>query len=179
MKHETNKENELIVKESSDSFQNWIAKDYISRELKNELKQADVLIVPIENFRGIDNPVFPEGTEQLYTYLMKQFSSNDEYNIDICIDDEDYMELALHDDLINLGYFVLTIGVAPIFVNLISDYISNKFLSYSQDRKIKTSISIVEDDGSSKEIKYEGDIEHFSSVIDEIEDLWERRNSWI
>jgi len=171
MKHESDKENELIVEKSTNSFENWITKDYISSELKNELKQADILIVPIENFRGIEEPAFPEGTEQLFTYLKKQFSSNHKYNIDICIEDEDYMELALHNDLINLGYFILTIGVAPIFVNLISDYISSKLFSSNKDRKIKTSISIIENDGTSKEITYEGNIEHFDSVIDEIENL--------
>lgn len=171
MQHEYSLENELNIENTEENFDYWLNQEFISDDLKNKLGTADILLVPQIGFRDQDTPVFPVKTEELFTFL-KNNSKNNE--IDICIEDKDYKELALHADLITLATFVVTSIALPVLVNLLSDYIKNK-ISSNSDRVIKISL-VVENkkDGTSKNVTYEGKPESFDSTIKSIDDLWER-----
>jgi len=170
MRHESNIEDEFNINFTEECFDYWINQSFITDELKNELKNADILLIPQIGFRDIDIPVFPVKTEELFTFLRKKSS---DVKIDICIEDKDYRELALHYDLITIGAFVVTSIALPVLVNLLSDYIKSK-ISLNSGRVIKVSL-IVENkkEKTSKKISYEGKPENFDSIIKSIENLWE------
>ena len=106
----------------------------------------------------------------MFTFLKNNAKDNE---IDICIEDRDYKELALHADLITFATFVVTSIALPVLVNFLSEYIKNKIFTNS-DRVIKVSL-VVENKkkGTSKNVTYEGKPESFDSTIKSIDDLWE------
>ena len=74
---------ELKITDATENFRTWLEKSYIDIELKNELSNASILIVPFENLRDSIGPVFPTGTDYLLQYFQKRLPQ--EISIDICI----------------------------------------------------------------------------------------------
>lgn len=151
------------IEETSENFETWVNKPYINEKLKNQLKKANVLIIPKEGFRDKEFPLFPVGTEELLTFLKE--NSNKGIITDICIDDDDYSELALFDALIVIGAFIVTSVVAPIFVNLISEYIKKRWPSKSSSSQIKVELTVVNRYGESLKISYEGPSEEYQRTL--------------
>lgn len=169
MKHETDKEASLTIDDTDESFEAWADRDYISDDLSNRLKSADVLIVPREGFRDVGGPVFPVKTAELFSHLDQNLP--DDIEVEICIEDEDYREVALHHELVEIGTIFLTDVSLPIVINLLSDYIKMKWGSLFEDRGVRVILE-VEDDSKSKSFTYEGKPEHFSDISEQVMEEW-------
>jgi hypothetical protein len=170
MKHTSDKKDEMIVKEVDFGFKSVISESNINGSLKESLYAADVLFVPIKGFREINEPLFPQGTESLFAFVREKLSPN--VSVDICVEDDQYKELALHSDLINLGIILVSQVITPTFVNVLSEYINGKIaLKRSNNPAIKVDIIIDKKEGKSTQITYEGEPEHFSKVIEEVKRL--------
>jgi len=173
MKHETDKPYGLVITDSSENFDTWINRGYISKELRQDLKNSNILIVPIEGFRVKDILVFPDQTEGLFTFIRNRLPSD--FKINVCIEERDYKELILHADLLILGTFVVTLIVAPILVNILSEYLKEKILKTNKKRGVKVSLTIVDEKGRSKNLTYEGDAENFGRIMNEVGKLNEEQ----
>ena len=170
MNHDSKEANNLVIKDTPEDFETWINKDFISPELRVQLRKSDILLIPTEGFRDLTYPVFPVKTEELFNYLRK--NSPEDINIDICIEDKDYREVALHSDLVILSSFIVSSVALPILINLISTYLSQKLLK-PEKTNVKVSITVVNKDGESKNLSYEGSVDHFKEVANKSKDLWE------
>lgn len=169
MKHEIDKLDDVLITDSSENFDTWINRKYISEELKNILRKANILLVPTEGFRSRNIPVFPVKSEELLTYMKNTLPSD--CKVDICIRDQDYKELALHADSVILANLVVTALVAPILVNIVGEYIKQKILKYDEKRRVKVSLTVVDEEGKSKNLTYEGNAEDFGGIIEKLKDL--------
>jgi hypothetical protein len=158
---------DLIIENTDEDFNSWSGRDFLSDQVRKSILNKNVLIVPIEKFRDYSNPLFPVGTEELFHYLKD--NSENKLSVEVCIDDEDYKELALHSDLIIICGFVVTVFVAPILVNLISSYIENRWVkkSHKESTKLKVEITVVDNDKGSKKFKYEGAAKDFKETMNE------------
>jgi hypothetical protein len=154
---------EFIVEESKENFSTWINRPYVPHGLREQLSTANVLIIPREGFREHPEPIFPVGTEELFQYLKD--ASDKGIIVDICIADNDYRELALHDALVIIGGFIVTSLIAPVFVSLISEYIKKRFGFKEKRTKIKIEITAVEKDGRATRLLFEGSAKDFSTTI--------------
>jgi len=169
MKHETDKPDDVLITDSSENFDTWINRKYISEELKNNLRKAHILLVPTEGFRERNIPVFPVKSEELFTYIRNTLPSD--FKVDMCIRDEDYRELALHADSVILADLVVTALVFPILVDIIGEYIKQKILKYKEKRRVKVSLTVVDEEGKSKNLTYEGSAEDFGGIMEKLKDL--------
>jgi hypothetical protein len=149
------------VVEVQDSFENWANRPYIADELRPQLAKSNLLILPTEQFREIDYPVFPKGTEDLFVFLKENSPST--VHPEICINDEDYKELALHSALLIAGGFLLTSIIVPVVVNLISEYLKAK--ATSKDDRVNIQLTVIENNGRAFKIKYEGPIPEFEQKV--------------
>lgn len=163
MIHESDKVNDLVITESDLNFQKIYSKPYFPKDLEEDLKKANLLLLPYEGFKTTKGPVFPEQTMEFYKFI-KNYDSNKLIG-DICISDEDYAELELHADLITLSNMIVTMGVLPIATGLIANYLYQKIKEYHKtDLKVVVNITVVDGD-KSKSISYEGDAEKFEETL--------------
>lgn len=147
----------------NEDFDFWINKPYIGVELKDKLKKANVLLVPREGFRGDDTNTFPVGTEEFLRFINDNKGPG--IDIDICIEDSEYKELALHDaSLVIAGFFVTSI-VAPIIADLIAEYIKKRWTSKKDTATIKVEMYVQECKNKSKKFLYKGSAKDFIETV--------------
>lgn len=170
MDHDFKEADDLIIKGTTENFETWINKDFISEELRVQLRKSDILLIPVEGFHDLTYPVFPVKTEELINYLRK--NSPEDLHVDICIEDKDYKEVALHSDLVILSSFIVSSVALPILINLVSTYLSKKLLK-PEKTNIKVSITVVNKDRKSKNLMYEGSVGNFKEAANKAKELWE------
>lgn len=159
MIHETDKKNNLIVEEIDFSLENYIQAYIKNNELKSNIRESNILLLPYKNFREIEGPIFPETNSQFYEYLLDNFN---ESKVEICAEEEDYKEVALHNDLVNLGIILLNGILLPVIANCISEYIKSK----RNNKKTDIKILLIEKDGDKyKKFEYEGDSQYLNDSI--------------
>ncbi|AVX06613.1 hypothetical protein [Priestia megaterium] len=163
MLHESNKVNDIKIQDSKITFSDIYDKQYFPKEYEQDIKRANALLLPYENFRGFDKPIFPEETQKFFEYL--KASEKTELTTDICISDEEYVELELHADLITLPLLILDKAVLPIVVGLITNYLTEKKIARKTEIKAKVDLTVV-DGEKSKRISYEGDADKFEETLE-------------
>ncbi len=157
----------IEVKNSNENFITWSEKDYISAKLKELIIDSNILIVPVENFREIKEPVFPQRTEELFKYLQTELP--EQVKVEIAIEDDEYQELALYHDLVDIGNFIVTIIALPFLVSILANYVTMKSFDKKGD-DIKLTLTTVEGD-ISRTIIYEGKATDFIASSEEIKKL--------
>ena len=148
------------VNEIEDGKLAWISRPYIPLSLKENLKVADILFIPLENFRPDYPLLFPEGTIDLYYKAVNELTN---FNIGICIEDHDYKEIALHNDIIRFGQFLVEYIAAPLFVSWLWSVIDSK--SQKESNPIIEVNLIVVNDNTAKQFKYKDKKSNFESTI--------------
>lgn len=155
---------ELVISGSNENLTFWREKTYLSDVTKDLLKQADVLMVPDENFRDYPLPVFQRNTLEILDYL------NETLKVEAAINDEDFREVALNNRVHRIGKYVVNTVVFPVFIGLITCYIYDKLKH--EDPKDEVELEIVVDDGGhSKSVKFRGTVDDLKKVKQDIVDL--------
>ncbi|MED3575111.1 hypothetical protein [Cytobacillus praedii] len=164
MLHESNKMNELVISRSNLSFEKIYSKSYFPSELEEDMKKANLLLIPFEEVSTFEGPVFPEETNKFYEYIKNY--DNKELVGEICISDDDYVEVELHADLITLAHIIVDIAVFSFTVTLIANYLEGKIQGRENksDVKAKVNLTVVAGDKSIN-ISYEGDADKFEETI--------------
>ena len=75
MKHESDIEKMIDVIDTELSFESVYKKEYMPKEYEDEIKSANVLLIPNENFRGKQGLFFPECTDELLDFMKEQENS--------------------------------------------------------------------------------------------------------
>lgn len=190
----------VIINDTSESFETWINKDYIDKELKSIISKASILIVPFEDLRESVGPVFPSDTESVLYFFQKNLPQD--ILIDICISDSDYQTFKFNNHYRKIGKFVVTSVVIPVFINILSEYINNNFIKFDEskpviqviDNSVHTTttnnitletkdflepahveffVTIVSKDGTSKKIEYKGPTSEIKTVYNALKEYEE------
>ena len=167
--------------ESERDLAYWLGRDYVSDELRHRLADASILIVPQEGFRDYEGPLFPVATEEFFRFAREELP--DDAEVDICIEDGDYKELALHESLI----IIATVSVASSFlaglaVNLVWHFLERRIGSKAKEKKTTAKATIIvnttktaKTDKRAVEIHYEGPADQLkSSMMTKINELIKR-----
>jgi hypothetical protein len=150
----------IAVEDTGQSFDFWLTRPFIPDALREQLSRANVLIVPTEGHRDFDGPVFPDGTESLLHYLRD--SCSEEILVDICVDDDQYVELVLHDALVIVATIVVPNIVCPLVVNAVQKYLDRNRRSNRETVKIQI---VVDENGRARAISYEGPSADFERTL--------------
>jgi hypothetical protein len=162
MLHESSETNKLEIQDADTTFADIYTKPYFPKEYEDDVKKANVLLLPYPSFRDYNKPVFPEETQKFFGFLKE--SNEPDIITDICISDDDYLELELHDDLITLPILILDKAVLPVVTGLITSYLYEKKKARKTELKVKVTMTVV-DGEKSKSISYEGDADKFESTL--------------
>jgi len=189
----------LTQKQTDEGFDFWKNKDFLSEETKKELENVSILILPLVDFRENIGPTFPLSTEHLFKFFSEKLPEGT--SIEVCIDEEDYTEVALHSDLKNIGKFLVKDIALPIFLTILTAYMESKFKDkedngpditiinqisapeikpaqrprnpkkYQQNPNVKVEFTVVDSSGKSIGYKYEGSAKDFPLITRELKSL--------
>lgn len=164
MQHETDNE-ELIITDSEITFDKIYNKPYFPQQYAEEIKNANVLIIPCENMRSGVALSFPETTSEFLQYL--QDNSQDGVITDIAIDDENYQKLALHSAVITIATCIIKYAVWPIATSIIATFIYEQVKKHHRsENDMSADLTIyVEKDGVTKKVHYKGPAGKVRSVL--------------
>ena len=142
---------------------------YIATEYLDDIKKANLLIIPNENFRDEGDVLFPETTREFFDFI-REFP-NDEIIADIAISDEDFKRIELHSAVIEVAPIIVQTIVLPIALNIISSFLydlAKKYRRKPEDTSAKVQI-ITEETATkkSKKITYEGPVSGIKEVLDQ------------
>lgn len=168
----------LTVKTSSRSREEWMAIADLPNELRNSVLTADVLIVPS---LMVNQPkAFMVGTMDMLAAFKTQFGNK----VEICISDDDYIEIELNSRTLRLGKIIVKSIVLPLFLGVLGNYISYKLFEskpeaveieapeFQQPATVSFTITVEDSIGKRKEFQYEGPISDYKEISKEIERLW-------
>ncbi len=166
MKHEIS-EKTVTVKDCSETFETIYEKEYFPKELADEIKQANVLLIPDHvKWEDKEGYVFPECTQEFLEYVKD--NGSDTLIPDIAINDEDFKKMELHSAAIAIATFVTTSIVLPVMINLVSNYLYDKAKKMHRDKKdvsARVSIITTEDGKKSKMISYDGPVSGIEEAL--------------
>lgn len=150
------------VTPSDKNFSYWIERDYVPEKFRAELSKAQLLVVPWENFRELEEPMFPSGTEDLMAYLRSNAPNGAQ--VGLCIGDDNYREVSLHADVLEMATFVFATTLWPTGVNVISNYIYDKLKTRAARTNVHCQIYVT-GPTSTYQINYEGPANTFESTV--------------
>lgn len=167
----------LKIKDSTHSREEWMEIAGLPEELKETVMDADVLIVPslIQN----QPKAFMVGTMDLYAVLKAQMGDK----MEICIADDDYEEIELNSRILRLGRFCVKQVALPLFLSVLGAYIYDRLKEpepvevtvelpeYQQPATVSFTIAVEDTLGKKKEFQYEGPAADYKQVTAEIEKL--------
>lgn len=130
----------LTIQESTETFESWINREFIPESLRPDLAKASILLVPTIGFREENQPTFPVLTEDIINYFKENLPPD--IIAEICIDDEQYLELALHSDYKRIGNFIVKSVAVAVFVNVLSAYIYDKYVKQEEKEPQVTIVNI-------------------------------------
>lgn len=141
MLHESDLEQKLTVTDVDTNFESIYEKDYIPQKYIEDIKQANVLIIPNEGFRNKKGVFFPECTSDFYQFL----KNTSEIKTEICIDDDEFEKLELHADIVYVATLIVQYAVFPVVTGMIASYLYDKVKSMTKKktRQIPTCILLL------------------------------------
>lgn len=167
MKHELFN-TKINVSDSEITFDKIYEKDYVPKEYIDEIKGANLLIIPNEHFCENGNILFPETTREFYDFIKEQTQNG--IVADIAISDEDFQRIELHSAVIEVATIIVQWGVLPIATSIIATFLYNLVKKYRRSpNETSAKVKIITEETAtkkSKQITYEGPV---SGVKDALE----------
>lgn len=148
----------LDITDSVENFDFWRQREYLNDATRQLLENVDVLIVPEEGFRDYSTPLFPSNMIELYDVLKAHM------NVEAVINDEDYREVSLNSKLHRYGKFAVLSVAVPVFVSVLSNFISDKLKYAESADEIEFEILLQDTSGKVKSIKYKGSADGLKSA---------------
>lgn len=174
MKHEIFGKTLKIV-DTDLTFEQIYDKDYIPKDYMDEIKRANLLIIPNEGFRDSGDVLFPETTREFLDYIRD--SSEEDIVADIAISDEDFQRIELHSAVIEVAKIIVQWAVFPIATSMIAAFLYDlvkKYRRKPEDTSARVQIITEETKTKkSKMITYEGPVSGVKDALDQaVKDLF-------
>jgi hypothetical protein len=146
---------------SNISISSAIQEANLSSKRKDELKTVNILALPTKGYHGKDGAFFFGGARDFYMYCQE---NDPNHPVDFCIEKTEYKEIDLNSIELFLGTFLISSIILPVFVNLISNYLSSKLTHH--DDKITINIIINNaTQNNSTQINFRGTKDSFNEKV--------------
>jgi hypothetical protein len=146
----------------------WHTRPFITPELRARIASVPVLIVPQEGFGDFKGPVFPVATAELFRFAQGKVPAH--ATIEVCISDEDYKELALHESIIIVATIAIgSLVVAPVVVNIVSEYLRGRLFSPEKEKTTTAKFKLIVSETSTKDAKHQAIEMQYEGPVDKLE----------
>lgn len=160
----------IKINNTTTTFETIYRSEYAPKD--DELKEANCLILPYENFReGVDY-CFSEYAQEVLQYS-KDNPSGD-LKLDIAATDENFKVIELHSILLQIGIFIATSLVIPMAVGLVTNYTYDKIKKLhraEEDVNVRVTFISVLPDGTSRVLSYDGPANQLRQIVSELPKL--------
>lgn len=161
----------LTISDTDISFEQIYKKEYIPVEYIDDIKKANLLIIPNENFRDEGDILFPETTREFFDFIKE--TSAEDVIADITISDEDFQRIELHSAVVEVATIIVESVVFNIALNLIASFLYDLIKKYHrkpEDTSAKVKIITEETKTKkSKIITYEGPVSGVKEALEQAE----------
>lgn len=168
MKHEIF-DTTMNVSDTDVTFEEIYKKPYVPVEYMEDIKNANLLIIPNEGFRDEGDVLFPETTREFLEFLKD--NANDEIVADIAISDEDFQRIELHSAVIEVAKIIVQWGVLPIATSMIAAFLYDLVQKYHRKpEETSAKVQIITEETAtkkSKKITYEGPVSGIKDALDQ------------
>lgn len=161
---------ELVITNTDEDMASWLDKPYLNEATRQLLTGIDIMIVPEENFREYEVPLFPSNLMLLYDKLKIQF------NIEAAINDEDYHEVSLNSRTHRYGKYIANYVIVPLFVTVLGTIISDQLRNDPED-EVEIEIIVQHGRGESTSVKYQGPAKGFDKAATKIKEIANHRDN--
>lgn len=141
----------LNISDSNKSLQHWLAQPYVNEDLASKIKQADVLVLPWEEFRPDEPILFPNGSADFYRRIAKAVGPE---RVAIVASADLYREIALHANVWRLPALFVTVVAFPILLNVISSEIDSHL--FHKDDRVELNLVVSASNHQCVQIAYKG-----------------------
>lgn len=150
----------LNIADTDITFESVYCKPYIPTEYMDDIKRANLLIIPNENFRDEGDVLFPETTREFLDFIRD--AKTEEVVADIAISDEAFQRIELHSAAIEIATIIVESALFDIAIGLIGSFLYDLLKKYhrkAEETSAKVKIITEETDTKkSKMITYEGPV---------------------
>lgn len=159
----------LTVSDSEITFEKVYSKPYIPTEYVEDIKKANLLIIPNEGFRDEGDVLFPETTRDFFEFLKER--SSGEIVADIAISDGNFQCIELHSAVIEVATIIVQWVVFPIATNIIAAFLYDLIKKYHREPEDTSArVQIITEETAtkkSKKIVYEGPVSGIKDALDQ------------
>lgn len=168
MKHEII-DTALNVSDTDITFDGIYGKPYIPMEYMDDIKRANLLIIPNESFRDEGDILFPETTREFLDFIRD--AGGEEVVSDIAISDEEFQRIELHSAAIEVATIIVQQVVLPIATGIVASFLYDLIKKYHrkpEETSAKVKIIVEETETKkSKMITYEGPVSGVKDALDQ------------
>ena len=161
-----NAEQQVSIEETNTSFETIYEKAWFPTEVEDEVKKANLLIIPTNYDSNDTNVFFPETTSDFLEYLHD--NCHESITCDIAISDDNYKKLEKHSAVIEIATVIVTSGLWPIAINMISAYLYDLVARYRRTPdNTSAKVRILAEENKNKKtvkIKYDGPVSGVKSM---------------
>ena len=157
----------LTVSETTETKQYWLQQG-LGKGHEASLSAADALIVPEKDFRDGVAFVFHQDTTTLFKFLSAKLTGT--ITVEICANDEEYLEISLHSASFRLSKVVMSYGVAPLLVGLLTNYLYDELKAKPTDR-VEATLIVEDHECRSFKFAFQGEAKDFGVLADKVGEL--------
>jgi hypothetical protein len=150
------------VAQTSRNRQYWATRSWVAPVRQDEIRAADILVVPWEDFREDHKALFPQGTT---SYLQKLKESFPNSRIAIAIERDQYQEIAVHAREWRLPALMVSIVLLPALADVLATQANRWISSPQDDDRVRMEVIVEGDKGRCISIKYEGPPDRLAQTL--------------
>lgn len=143
----------LEVKKTNKNREYWTTREWLETHHRADIRAADIIILPWENFREGQSALFPQGTTAVVQHLKRHLP---ERKVAIAIERDQYKEIALHAREWRFPALLLSIVLLPALSDVIATQLNDWISSPQEDDKVHMEVIVESENGRCISIKYEG-----------------------
>ena len=159
----------IKISDTAISFEQIYNKEYIPKEYIEDIKKANLLIIPNENFRDEGDILFPETTREFYDYIRD--NANDGIVADIAISDDDFKRIELHSAVFEVATIIVQYVILPVATSIVGSFLYELAKKHHRNPEDTTAkVKIITEETKSKKCKiitYEGPVSGIKEALDE------------
>ena len=142
---------EITVKESDRGREYWLDRPWLIDRREAAL-DADVLVVPWEDFREGESALFPQGAAD----LVQQLSEKGPLTLFIAIDEERYQEILLHSKKHRFPTMLVKAIALPALAGMLGNIMSDLIKGGKSSDTVEITVVVEGDHGHCISLAYQG-----------------------